>query len=152
MNYTIYNSVTGEVLRTVTCSSEMIELQLQQDESFIEGKVNEQTQYFINGSVCNYTETELALKQNIPFGYCWKMPEKIIEQILSDEAIYNYHADLVRQKRDEMLKVVDGMNPMRWETLTAEQQQQWREYRQALLDIPQQEGFPFSVIFPNAPV
>lgn len=27
----------------------------------------------------------------------------------------------------------------------------WAKYRQALRDLPQQEGFPFNVVFPNAP-
>lgn len=27
----------------------------------------------------------------------------------------------------------------------------WAEYRQALLDVPQQEGFPFSIVWPDAP-
>lgn len=35
--------------------------------------------------------------------------------------------------------------------LTAEKQAQWAQYRQALRDIPQQEGFPYSAVFPDAP-
>lgn len=27
----------------------------------------------------------------------------------------------------------------------------WAKYRQALRDLPAQEGFPFNVVFPNAP-
>ncbi len=59
----------------------------------------------------------------------------------------------VRAHRDSLLKeVVDTMNPMRWETLTELQKDAWRAYRQALLDVPQQEGFPTNIVWPEAPV
>lgn len=57
-----------------------------------------------------------------------------------------------RAKRDNLLKeTVDSVNPMRWEALTDEQKDAWRAYRQALLDVPQQEGFPTNIIWPNIP-
>ena len=34
---------------------------------------------------------------------------------------------------------------------TKEQQKKWKEYRQALRDISEQEGFPETVIWPEAP-
>ncbi|NBK24733.1 MAG: hypothetical protein EOM68_22245, partial [Spirochaetia bacterium] len=47
-----------------------------------------------------------------------------------------------RAKRDNLLKeTVDSVNPMRWEALSELQKDAWRAYRQALLDVPQQEGF-----------
>ena len=33
--------------------------------------------------------------------------------------------------------------------LSEEKQEQYRIYRQALRDIPEQEGFPFDVVFPT---
>lgn len=42
-------------------------------------------------------------------------------------------------------------NALRWAALTAEQQQAWADYRQALLDVPQQEGFPHNVSWPVKP-
>lgn len=57
-----------------------------------------------------------------------------------------------RFRRDSLLKeVVDSMNPMRWEAMTELQKDAWRAYRQALLDVPQQEGFPEDIIWPNIP-
>ena len=57
-----------------------------------------------------------------------------------------------RAKRDTLLKeVVDSVNPMRWEALTDTQKDAWRVYRQALLDVPQQEGFPDDVVWPVPP-
>lgn len=61
-------------------------------------------------------------------------------------------AKLVRRSRDlEIKNTIDTMNPMRWESFTTEQKQAWLDYRQALLDIPQQEGFPDNVIWPTKP-
>ena len=57
-----------------------------------------------------------------------------------------------RAKRDNLLKeTVDSVNPMRWEALTELQKDAWRAYRQALLDVPQQEGFPTNIVWPEAP-
>ena len=57
-----------------------------------------------------------------------------------------------RAKRDNLLKeVIDSVNPMRWEALTDVQKDAWRAYRQVLLDVPQQEGFPTNIVWPKAP-
>ena len=57
-----------------------------------------------------------------------------------------------RVRRDALLKeVVDSVNPMRWELLSDVEKQAWRDYRQALLDVPQQEGFPNTITWPEAP-
>ncbi len=57
-----------------------------------------------------------------------------------------------RDRRDTLLKeVVDTINPMRWEALTAPEKDAWRAYRQALLDVPQQECFPNNITWPEAP-
>ena len=63
-------------------------------------------------------------------------------------------AAAVRAERDMKLATeVDTIagNALRWAALTAEQQQVWADYRQALLDIPQQSGFPHDVVWPTKP-
>jgi len=58
----------------------------------------------------------------------------------------------VRQHRNYLLSTtVDSLNPIRWENLTEEEQNSWRTYRTELLDVPQQEGFPWNVIWPTKP-
>lgn len=60
----------------------------------------------------------------------------------------------IRAQRDRILvTAVDPLvsNPLRWADLTAEKQQAWADYRLALLDIPQQAGFPANVIWPVKP-
>ena len=63
-------------------------------------------------------------------------------------------AGVVRAKRDHILAtVVDPLvsNPLRWADMTPETQQAWGDYRRALLDVPQQVGFPNAVDWPTQP-
>ena len=54
-------------------------------------------------------------------------------------------AEAVRVKREELLMVSDKMAVV--DRITDE----WRTYRQALRDVPQQSGFPSSVTWPTEP-
>lgn len=57
-----------------------------------------------------------------------------------------------RQERDNLLAASDVMVlPDRWAALSAEKQQAWSAYRQALRDVPQQPGFPENVTWPIKP-
>lgn len=63
-------------------------------------------------------------------------------------------SNIVRLMRDEKLRdEVDPItsNALRFNSMTAEQQQAWADYRQALLNIPQQSGFPHDVVWPTKP-
>jgi hypothetical protein len=59
----------------------------------------------------------------------------------------------IRAERDFYLEEMDLIvaNPLRWAAMTTEQQNAWATYRQALLDVPQQETFPESVTWPTKP-
>jgi len=58
----------------------------------------------------------------------------------------------MRKKRDLLLKeAVDSLNGARWSLMTSTQQTAWIAYRQALLDVPAQEGFPKTITWPDAP-
>ena len=59
----------------------------------------------------------------------------------------------VRADRDGRLTEVDAIagNALRWAALDAETQAAWATYRQALLDVPQQEGFPNDITWPTEP-
>lgn len=61
-------------------------------------------------------------------------------------------AERARKKRNMLLKkYVDSINPMKWESLSEEQKTAWTTFRRALLDIPQQEGFPNTIVWPEKP-
>lgn len=59
-------------------------------------------------------------------------------------------ADEVRAERNQKLKDSDWTQ-LADATLTDENKLLWAEYRQALRDVPQQEGFPLEVIWPTQP-
>lgn len=78
----------------------------------------------------------------------------IMTEMTEEEKNENFDAKAfeVRELRDAILKeTVDRMNPVRWESMTTEEKNSWAVYRQALLDIPNQDGFPFDIEFPNQP-
>lgn len=59
-----------------------------------------------------------------------------------------------RLERDNILAtVVDPLvsNPLRWAGLTAVKQTEWSQYRNDLLGIPQQAGFPNTITWPTEP-
>ena len=60
----------------------------------------------------------------------------------------------LRMDRDALLSKVDAIagNALRWSALDAKVQAAWAVYRQALLDVPQQSGFPNRVVWPVEPV
>lgn len=58
----------------------------------------------------------------------------------------------MRFERDKRLsETVDKLNAARWSAMTQAQQTAWSEYRQALLDITLQPGFPKQIQWPNKP-
>ena len=59
----------------------------------------------------------------------------------------------VRADRDYRLVEVDAIagNALRWASLDAATQAEWATYRQALLDVPQQSGFPHDITWPTKP-
>lgn len=63
-------------------------------------------------------------------------------------------AEDIRTTRNLLLQQeVDPIvtNPLRWAELSTEQQQAWSVYRKALLDVPEQSGFPDNVVWPVSP-
>lgn len=62
-------------------------------------------------------------------------------------------AEQVRAERDALLREVDALatNPLRWWELSDKQKTEVAEYRQLLLDVPAQAGFPENVEWPAEP-
>lgn len=78
----------------------------------------------------------------------WTQKYEVLE-LDSDEAVAksNEQARLVRNERDRLLANCD------WTQVVDApvDQTAWATYRQALRDLPDQEGFPFEVVYPDAP-
>ncbi len=83
-----------------------------------------------------------------PFGDAVELTDEEYNKLMFEKAIIEQ-----RERRDSLLReIVDAMNPMRWENLTETEKDAWREYRQALLDVPQQPGFPETILWPEKPL
>lgn len=56
-----------------------------------------------------------------------------------------------RQKRNSLLGEIDVVvsNPLRWESMSKSTKDAYKKYRQELLDVPQQSGFPYEIIWPK---
>tara|TARA_R110001592_G_scaffold60358_6_gene183444 strand:- start:1148 stop:1543 length:396 start_codon:yes stop_codon:yes gene_type:complete len=60
----------------------------------------------------------------------------------------------IRAQRDSILgTIVDPVvsNPLRWADMSSEKQEEWRVYRQNLLNIPESSSFPSDVTWPTPP-
>jgi hypothetical protein len=57
----------------------------------------------------------------------------------------------LRIKRNQALAEIDAVSPVRYASLTAEQQADLQTYRQLLLDVPQQSDFPVAIDWPTKP-
>lgn len=70
-----------------------------------------------------------------------------------EEAVVFEKENSVRVERDRLLLELDGVisNPIRYSSLSKPQKDKVSEYRQLLLDVPQQEGFPLIIEWPVKP-
>jgi hypothetical protein len=93
---------------------------------------------------------EVAPQHDGDIGWTWtesgwvypQPPEPTLEEL----------AEKQRELRDKWLRIyVDKINAIRWEAFTQQQKNDWIAYRQALLDVPQQEEFPNTINWPIPP-
>jgi hypothetical protein len=78
-----------------------------------------------------------------------------MELFNSDGTLFTYEqkCEYIRNRRNKFLSMhIDTFNPIRWDMLSQEQKSLWTNYRQNLLDIPQQSGFPDNVEWPVLPL
>ena len=74
--------------------------------------------------------------------------------VLNKDRQYEGLSQEIRDERDSILiRVVDRIisNPLRWNDMTTEKQNEWAAYRTALLNITDQEEFPYNVVWPTQP-
>lgn len=66
---------------------------------------------------------------------------------------YDEKIQQARHDRNVLLVELDNIvnNPLRWASYTEEYKAQLATYRQELLDVPDQEGFPYNVVWPQKP-
>ena len=140
MNYTTYNPITGEIIYNISIShADLIESNLA-GHNYIEGRYSSDEYYINQGRAI-----PLPAKPQDELEYCFDWTSKLwtVDQ---DRSMFT-----VRQQRNNLLSAIDRINPIWYTSLTTEEQNQLVAYRQQLLDVPQQAGFPTDTVWPAKP-
>ena len=141
MNYTTYDPATGEITGVLSTSDPVLaELNLL-DKSYIEGNYDGNYYYISNNSPVSKPEDPSSETTKYLFDYTTK--SWIVEPTLT--------TFVSRNLRNQLLYDVDKINPIWYSTLTEQQKNDLVAYRQALLDVPQQQGFPITIMWPTKP-
>ncbi len=141
MNYTVYDSATGQIQRVFTSQDSDLAQHNLKDCVWIPGNYSSVDYYIADGiAVAKPAKPDLP-GQVFDFDYTTKTWK--INLVRSQTAS--------RQHRNQLLSQVDRINPIWYASLTSQQQNELAQYRQALLDVPQQANFPESVTWPVVP-
>ena len=135
-NFIVY-ALNGKILRTGTCFENDYQYQAQPGELILEGEADSKTQYVVNGRI-----TDLPPKPEGAYQFNYETK--------SWEANLTLAAAVAITDRNTLLYESDWTQIPN-APLTPEQVEQWAVYRQALRDVPQQEGFPMNIVWPVAP-
>jgi len=137
--YTIYNTKNGEILFTGNAvTEEEVEKMTLGGQAYILEKSKE-FQYVKNGILL-----DMPTKPAGNYLFDYSLEEWVFDEQSAEAQVIN--------KRDQLLKEgPDRINPLWWGSMTAQQQQSWSTYRQDLLDITQQPGYPAEVTWPVKP-
>ena len=141
MNYTIYNPSTGEITSILTLSIANSADPNLQDKNYIEGQYDGQKYYIENSQAVAKPQNPSNGINNYNFDYATKSYVLDLEQTTIQ----------ARKYRNHLLTTIDRVNPVWFASLTQEQQQELVSYRQTLLNVPQQTGFPITIDWPIKP-
>jgi hypothetical protein len=141
MKYTTYNPTTGEITGYITASNATLaELNLA-GQSYIEGQYDTHQYYVADGRAVD--KPVKPVDTGCDYVFDWTTQQWTID--------YSSTEHNVRQNRNNLLSQIDRVNPVWYQTLIVAQQTELIAYRQALLDVPQQAGFPVTVAWPTKP-
>ena len=75
----------------------------------------------------------------------WLQKAKDAEKLVEETKIRDY--------RDQLLNDIDVKycNAEKWTNMTDDKKSEWTAYKQALRDVPEQSGFPYTITFPKIP-
>lgn len=141
MTYTVYDPATGKILELLSISNPDMVHVILQDKSYVVGHYDAASYYIDQGQPVALPAQPV---DGLQYQFNWTNKTWEIDQ---DHSIVVY-----RQQRNDRLAEVDRVNPVWYNSLTQEQQQELIVYRQALLDVPQQSGFPEAIDWPAKPL
>jgi hypothetical protein len=130
--------------------------ELEENPNYIQVELSEEEFYNLrsnNTDTLKYENGEIKRYAARPsFAHHWDNNLNI--WILDTDLEFTLKSDEVRDLRLAKLNELDKFtqNPLRWESLSDDFKNQLSTYRQALLDVPQQEGFPLNIVWPESPL
>jgi hypothetical protein len=141
MNYTFYDPLTGEIQGTGGGSG--IDVLSYGNRSYVEGTYDSGKFYLDLDTLQPVAKPRDPSGPYTKYKFDWTAKTWTID--------LDQTAELVRTFRTQLLSAIDRVNAVWYAALTQEQQQELVTYRQELLDITQQSGFPSSVVWPSKP-
>jgi hypothetical protein len=139
MTYTIYEP-NGKITGTYSSSVEEYVTQYLADKLYIEGEYS--NDYYITDGVAVLKPANPSVNElSYDFNYDTKQWE--LNLPLTEHRIKN--------TRSILLEAVDRVNPLWYASMSEQQKAELAAYRQALLDITKQPGYPLSIEWPVKP-
>jgi len=140
MIYTTYNPSTGQIYSTVK-NSETVLPESTADIGILPGEYSGKKYWVVSDTITELPTDPSSDSLKYRFDYvtgAWQLDTESSKII-------------ARVTRNKMLEAIDRINPIWYASLNTDQQQELITYRQALLAVPQQSGFPETVTWPVKP-
>lgn len=138
-----YNRETGEITGTISVSNSVDLTTQLQGQDWIEGNWPGNRYQVLDAQVCEIPA--LPADHDLSLHWSWNHRQQQWQPNLQRAV------DDLRRRRSLDLDRLDRVNAIWWSTLSPDQQAELVAYRQALLDVPQQPGFPEQVEWPQPP-
>jgi Phage tail assembly chaperone protein len=139
IGYTVYKRDSGEIVLTGTIQDKQSIAPLITEGLDVIYELSVANNYVDNGKLVTFPPKP---SENHSFDY------QIKDWVFDHELA----ARKVLYLRDQLLKEgPDRINPLWWGSMTQDQQNAWSVYRQDLLDVTNQPGYPVSVNWPIKP-
>lgn len=138
MKYTVYNNITGMITGVYSINDDaLVDINLA-GKSYVSGEYNPKGYYIDNGQAIKIPRMPYPGHKFDYTSKQWVLDYELLEKN-------------IRTTRNNCLLIIDKINPIWYNSLSTEQQQELAAYRQALLNVPQQPGFPAAVEWPVQP-
>ena len=136
MIWSIYDPTTGLITSRVRNRNQI------RDRSHIAGDWDPLRYHVINGRA-QLLPSKPMIADHVILAWDNTQQQWIVNQARTQAAARNLRADKLAR--------IDRINPIWWADLSNDQQQQAMAYRQALLDVTDQPGWPTQIEWPAAP-
>ena len=136
MNFTIYNTTTGQIIQSGFCLDVSIQI-IPDGCALLEIESDPLNQYIDNGQLINIPIRPSFEHEFDYLSKSWVLDINLLKQ------------NIVNQRNNLLFK--SDWTQLPNSPLNQQKQGQWAIYRQFLRDIPAQSGYPTNVTWPTAP-